>query len=348
MAIVASAIAPPNIALIKYWGMRDNLLKLPLNDSISITLDANVLSSTTTIVLGGSIRHDMFMLNGQVANDAGIHDALALIRRRLAAKYPIIKSPILAVSENNFPTAAGIASSASGFAALAKAIALALKIKDSREISIIARLGSGSACRSVLGGFVRWRRGSRKDGEDSYAVQICPPSNWPEIVDVIAITDAKRKKVSSKLGMERTASTSLLFGCRLKYANKAAEEMASAVLGKNFQRVAYLAMRDSNSMHATMLDSWPPIMYLNDACREIIEAIHQYNEKEGSIEAAYTFDAGPNAHIITTQKQAGKIASILNRVEGVQKIIISKIGEGAKEIQTPPKAMRLIGKILRI
>ena len=151
MQIMSSAIAAPNIALVKYWGKRDDMLKLPINDSVSITLDERVLSSTTTLVLGGRLAHDIFILNGKKGPDAHIAEALKLIRKRIGKKYPLVNKPILLISENNFPTAAGIASSASGFAALAQCFAGAFGIKDKREISILARLGSGSASRSVFG-----------------------------------------------------------------------------------------------------------------------------------------------------------------------------------------------------
>ncbi|HQT45469.1 MAG TPA: diphosphomevalonate decarboxylase, partial [Candidatus Micrarchaeota archaeon] len=264
MEKIVSAVSAPNIALVKYWGKRDDLLKLPINDSISITLDENTLASTTTLVLGSRLRRDMFILNKKNGPDAHIAEALMLIRKRLGGRYPLIKKPVLLVSENNFPTAAGIASSASGFAALAQAVASAFGIKDRREISILARLGSGSASRSVFGGFARWKAGVKKDGEDSYAVQISPRSRWPGIVDVVAIANPERKKVSSKEGMERTMRTSDLCRCRLDTVGKRAKRVEKAVRSRDFSSMAVDTMRDSNAMHATMLDTWPPVMYMND------------------------------------------------------------------------------------
>ncbi len=346
MQIMSSAAAAPNIALVKYWGKRDDLRKLPINDSVSITLDERELCSTTTLVLGGKIKHDIFILNGKRGPDAHISEALMLIRKRLGKKYPLIRKPVLLISQNNFPTAAGIASSASGFAALAQAVAGAFGIVDKREISILARLGSGSASRSVFGGYARWRMGKRADGEDSFAVQISPRAHWPELVDVIVISDVEKKKVSSKAGMERTLKTSELCHCRQEHIGEAVEDVTRAIRKKDFEALAFSTMRDSNAMHATMLDSWPPIIYMNDVSREVVAAIHAYNERAGSLRAAYTFDAGPNAHIITKRKEAGKIVRLLQKIKGVKKIIVSGVGDGPKQIKTPKKTELLVERIL--
>ncbi|VVB56505.1 Diphosphomevalonate decarboxylase [uncultured archaeon] len=346
METIVSSVAPPNIALIKYWGKRDDLLKLPLNDSVSITLDEKTLASTTTLVLGAKLGKDRFILNGKEGPDSHIAEALLLIRRRLGKKYPLIKKPVLLLSSNNFPTAAGIASSASGFAALAQAVAAAFGIKDKKEISILARLGSGSASRSVFGGFARWKAGRNKDGNDSHAVQIAPRSKWPEVVDVIAITNPERKKVSSKDGMERTMRTSDLCHCRLGIVGKRADAVTRAIRSRDFSTMATLTMRDSNAMHATMLDTWPPVMYMNDISRAIVYAVHEYNEKSGQTKAAYTFDAGPNAHIITTRKEAGKIARMLKKIPGVQRVIMAGVGEGSKAVETPKKTKQLLKRLL--
>ncbi len=348
MEKIVSAIAAPNIALIKYWGKRDNLLKLPLNDSISMTLDAGTLASTTTILLSDGLPRDIFVLNGQRVQDAHIAEALKLMRARLAHDHPLIDSPVLLISSNNFPTSAGIASSASGFAALAKAMGGALGIDDLRELSILARLGSGSASRSIFGGFAKWKTGKREDGEDSFAAQIAPSSHWPDLVDVIAVADAGKKKVSSKMGMERTVDTSELFDCRIKHMPASVRRVETAILENDFDALGEEIMKDSNSMHATMLESWPPVMYMNDVSRSVIEAVHEYNADAGEIRAAYTFDAGPNAHIITTQDESAKVRAMLKKISGVQKLFVSPIGEGAKSVAPDRKLAENTLKMLKI
>ncbi|MFH1306983.1 MAG: diphosphomevalonate decarboxylase, partial [Candidatus Micrarchaeota archaeon] len=184
MKISANAIAAPNIALIKYWGKRNDLLKLPLNDSVSFTLDKKKIWTRTKLIISDEFKKDDFYLNGKKCEDGNIKEWLKLVRKRLGKKYPKVKWRIKITSRNNFPSSAGIASSASGFAAASAALCSALKIKSKKEMSIIARLGSGSASRSVFGGFVRWKKGKRKDGNDSYSVQIAKKKHWNEIVDV--------------------------------------------------------------------------------------------------------------------------------------------------------------------
>jgi len=348
MSIISSSIAAPNIALVKYWGKRDNRLKLPLNDSISMTLDTNTLASKTTIMIGGRLPKDIFVLNGKKVEDAHIAEAMKLVRERLGVRYPAILSPILIISSNNFPTSAGIASSASGFAALAKAVAGAFGIVDSREISILARLGSGSASRSVFGGFAKWDAGNQADGEDCFAEQIASSSHWPGLVDVIAITDMNKKKVSSKMGMERTVDTSDLFECRLRHLPARVSRIEAAILDRDFPALGLEIMKDSNSMHATMLETWPPILYMNDVSKAVVEAVHMHNEAAREIKVAYTFDAGPNAHLITTRLEVERVKKMLRSIKGVKKVLVSPIGEGAKSVAADKKLVEKTLKQLKI
>jgi diphosphomevalonate decarboxylase len=323
-------MATPNIAVVKYWGKRDNFLNLPNNGSISVTMD-ETLSTVTSVCFDQSLRLDELTLNGKIAQvketarASKVLDAIrAKARIRLKAKV---------ASENNFPTGAGIASSASGFAALACAGADAAGLKPSaRELSIFARLGSGSACRSVLGGFVEWKMGERKDGKDSYAVQIAPATHWPSLRNVIAITDPERKKIGSAEGMELTAKTSGLYAERVKTRPKIIAMMKKAILKKDLEIFLELSMRESSHMHAVMLDSFPPITYLNDISREIMGAVHEFNSHRGKICAGYTFDAGPNAHIYTEEKYVQELKDLLCGIPGVQKIIVCGVGGGPRRL----------------
>jgi diphosphomevalonate decarboxylase len=236
-------------------------------------------------------------------------------------------------SMNNFPTAAGIASSASGFAALACAAADAAGLTaTSDDLSRFARMGSGSACRSVLGGFVEWKKGSRQDGYDSFAVQIAPASHWRELRNVIAITDAGRKLVGSDAGMQMTVSGSALYKERIRRMPRIIDGMKHAILGKDLESFLSLAMKESSNMHAVMLDSSPPIIYLNDISHRIMRAVHAYNESQGEIAAGYTFDAGPNAHVYTVEKHAKKIEKMLSEIEGVKKTIVCRAGNGPRKL----------------
>lgn len=342
----ATVVTSPNIALIKYWGKRDDLLKLPMNDSISITLDNDVLCTRTTLVVSDELKCDKFVLNGKIREDAKIAEALTLIRKRLQRQKKgfLDDEKVLLISGNNFPTSGGVASSASGFCAIAEAACAIYGITDAKELSIMARYGSGSASRSVFGGFVRWNNGTRKDGEDSFAVQIAPKSHWPEIVDVLAIISKKEKKVGSKEGMENTARQSGLLPARVEGVRERVERMQEAIMGKDLATLCELAMRDSNNMHATMLDSWPPVFYLNESSRQAIEAVHEFNS--GEIKAGYTFDAGPNAHIITTKKHEREVVWLLREVEGVGEVVCAPVGDGPAILKADKKLVdEWMGKI---
>jgi len=326
----ATHLATPNIAVVKYWGKRDSALNLPYNGSVSVTMDETV-STRTTVEFSPTLSRDIFSLNGKIAKPG----ETVRVSRVLDAvrKVAGIKTRARVASENNFPTAAGIASSASGFAALACAAADAAGLRSSsKQLSLFARMGSGSACRSVIGGFAEWRKGSRADGSDSYAVQIAPASHWQHLRNVIAITDAGRKLVGSDLGMQLTVSGSALYKERVKRMPSIIRGMKSAILSRNLPSFLTLAMKESSNMHAVMLDSTPPIMYLNDISREIMREVHLFNEEEGGIVAGYTFDAGPNAHVYTTDKHARGIARMLMGIKGVKKTLVCKPGSGPRKL----------------
>ena len=323
-------LATPNIAVVKYWGKRNNALNLPDNGSISVTMD-ETLKTITTVEFDPSLREDTLILNGKIAQ-RGETDRASKVLNAIR-KESGIRTSARVSSTNNFPTAAGIASSASGFAALACAGADAAGLSaGSKELSIFARLGSGSACRSVLGGFVEWRMGSKKDGSDSYAIQIAPASHWSEIRNVIAITNPERKKIGSAHGMEITAKTSKLYPERVRLNPKIIGMMKKAILRRDLENFLTLTMRESSHLHAVMLDSFPPIIYLNDISQEIMNAVLEYNEAKGGVCAGYTFDAGPNAHVYTTAEYEGEVREMLGGIAGVQKTIVCRPGNGPRKL----------------
>jgi len=226
------------------------------------------------------------------------------------------------VSENNFPTAAGLASSAAGFAALVQAIANLYELKDSpAELSLVARQGSGSACRSLFGGYVAWRMGSRADGSDSMAEQVATASHWPDMRALILVASVVKKGVSSTSGMQQTVATSGLFAHRVAdTVPKHMAQMEEAIKNKDFAKFAEVTMRDSNSFHSTCADTFPPIFYMNDVSRAAIRAVEAINAKAGKTIAAYTFDAGPNAVIYyleeNTEAVVGTFSGLLEGVTG--------------------------------
>jgi len=327
---ISTCEATANIAVVKYWGKRDEKLILPQEGSLSFTMDEQ-LKTRTTVAFDPSFTQDELWLNGKKMDLSDKDTAERLQQLDVIREKAGLREKAKIVSVNCFPTAAGFASSAAGLAALACAASKAAGLNlSTKELSILARLGSGSACRSVVGGFVEWKKGEKPDGSDSHAVQIAPHTHWPELRNVIGITDPSKKKVSSRAGMKQTVATSVLYKARLSYLPKLIEEVKKAVLEKNFPAFGEMIMRESNNLHSVMLDTWPPIIYLNDVSRQVIYAIHEWNQAQGEVKAAYTFDAGPNPHVYTTADYAEEIQKLLREIEGIQKTMVCKIGSGPK------------------
>ncbi|XP_060734822.1 diphosphomevalonate decarboxylase [Tachysurus vachellii] len=302
--------APVNIAVIKYWGKRDEELILPINSSLSVTLHQDQLKTTTTVACSRNFQEDRIWLNGKEEdiNQPRLQSCLCEIRR-LARKRRNDEDPNAEItlshrvhicSVNNFPTAAGLASSAAGYACLVYSLSRLLGVDA--ELSVVARQGSGSACRSIYGGFVQWKMGERQDGTDSVAEQVAPETHWPELRVLVLVVSAERKHVGSTSGMQTSVQTSALLKHRADRVVPARmDDMIRAVQGRDFATFAELTMKDSNQFHATCLDTFPPIFYLNDISCRVINLVHRYNQHYTETRVAYTFDAGPNAVIYLLQ-----------------------------------------------
>ncbi|KAF6814474.1 diphosphomevalonate decarboxylase [Colletotrichum sojae] len=328
----ASTTAPVNIAVVKYWGKRDPKLNLPTNSSLSVTLSQSDLRTLTTASCSAAYTDgDSLILNGEASDISGARTQACFreLRARRAAleaantALPNLSAlPLKIVTENNFPTAAGLASSAAGFAALVRAIADLYELPDSpAELSIVARQGSGSACRSLFGGYVAWRMGEAADGSDSKADLVAEASHWPEMRALILVVSAAKKGVSSTSGMQQTVATSGLFKQRVaEVVPKHMGEMEDAIARRDFAKFAEVTMKDSNSFHSSCSDTYPPIFYMNDVSRAAIRAVEQINTAAGETVAAYTFDAGPNAVIYYLEKDTetvvGAFSSLLTSVTG--------------------------------
>ncbi|KAA1471721.1 Diphosphomevalonate decarboxylase [Dentipellis sp. KUC8613] len=323
----ATVSAPVNIACIKYWGKRDTKLILPTNSSLSVTLDQDHLRSTTTSRADASFKQDQLWLNGKVdeikegGRLATCISEMKRLRREFEEKNPnepkISSFHVHISSINNFPTAAGLASSAAGFAALVSSLAALYNLPATpSELSLIARQGSGSACRSLFGGFVAWQMGEKADGSDSYAVEVAPREHWPDIHALICVVSDTKKGTSSTSGMQRTVETSPLLQHRINYVvPERMKAISKAILEKDFDTFARITMQDSNQFHAVALDTDPPIFYMNDVSRSIIALITEYNrasvESGGKIKAAYTYDAGPNAVIYAPKENIKEIVELI-------------------------------------
>jgi diphosphomevalonate decarboxylase len=218
-------------------------------------------------------------------------------------------------SHNNFPTAAGLASSASGFAALVSSLAALYALPATpSELSLIARQGSGSACRSLMGGFVAWEMGQAADGSDSLAVEVAPRAHWPDLHALICVVSDDKKGTSSTSGMQRTVDTSALLQHRIKHVVPARmAAISAAIRARDFPEFARITMADSNQFHAVALDTAPPIFYMNDVSRALIALVEEYNRAAGTPKAAYTFDAGPNAVIYAPAPHMREIIALVHR-----------------------------------
>ncbi len=292
----ATAIASPNIALIKYWGNRDTHLRLPANGSISMTLGG--LETRTRVTFDPSRSSDLILLNGLPAGEAAaarISQHLDRIRdlARLSAHAEVS-------SQSNFPGSAGIAASAAGFAALTAAGCAAAGLDLSApQLSRLARLGSGSACRSVYGGFVEWLRG--ESDADSYAVPLAPADHW-DLVDLVAVVSREPKSVASSEG-HALAATSPLQPARVADTPRRLLACRQAIVERDFDRLAEVVEHDSLLMHAVMFTSRPALVYWTPATLELLLAIAAWRQQ--GLPVCATVDAGPNVHCLCPAEAAG-------------------------------------------
>lgn len=318
----ATARANTNIALIKYWGKRDEKLFLPMNSSLSITLDR--FYSTTTVEFTEELKEDKFILNNNIGSNEDrnkVSNFLTKIRNIAGTKlYANI------ITENNVPTAAGFASSASGFAALTAAATKALRLELSEaELSVIARQGSGSACRSIYGGYVEWDMGTRSDGMDSMAKQILDEKEW-KLTILSAIVATGIKKVSSREGMKRTVITSPFYKGWIDTVSYDLDEAKLAIKERDFQRLGEVMESNALRMHATMLGAKPPILYWESGTVEVMNCITEL--RLSGIPAYFTIDAGANVKILCLPEYEEKIKKALQELKGVLQVITCYPGQG--------------------
>ena len=317
----SSSLSHPNIAFIKYWGNRDNALRIPANGSISMNLAS--LETRTTVEAGPDFQSDSLTLNGR--KETGT--ALERVQVFMGMLREMSDKPYFArvSSKNNFPLSAGIASSAAAFAALAAAGSKAFGLELSEEeLSMLARRGSGSASRSIPGGFVEWHAG-KKDA-DSFAESIAPAEHW-ELWDCVAVVTDQPKKTGSTEG-HLQAGTSPLQAARVQDAPRRLEICRSAILKKDFEALADIIELDSNLMHAVMMTSQPSLMYWSPKSLEIMLEVAKWRKK--GIPAAYTLDAGPNVHVICTRKYASRVRARLEMTPGVAWVLSSGVGSGVQ------------------
>ena len=318
----ATARAHTNIALIKYWGKRDESLFLPMNNSLSITLDK--FHTTTSVEFCPCLPADLFIMNNQLTSGtemSKITHFLDRIRDMSGKRWHAVVH-----STNNFPTAAGFASSASGYAALTaaatKAIGLDLGYK---ALSQLARLGSGSACRSIYGGYVEWQKGEKSDGTDSFAKPVLEGGNWDLSIVSVLVTDAP-KKVSSREGMKRTVETSPFYSSWLESVETDFLNAKEALSQHDFELLGSIVESNALKMHATTLGATPPFMYWNSATLDVIQEVQSL--RSGGIQAYFTIDAGPNVKVLCQPKDEQAVKEALGNLPNVQHTYLCHPGPG--------------------
>lgn len=319
----ASAVASPNIALIKYWGNRDHELRLPSNGSISLTLGG--LETRTTVTFDETLPFDRLTVDGsQPNNSALVRVSEHLDRIRHLAG---IHTPARVESRNNFPTGVGIASSASAFAALTLAGTAAADLSlNPKELSRLARLGSGSACRSIFGGYVEWYVGETH--ADSHAEPLAPPEHW-DLIDLIAVISREHKGIGSTQG-HTLADTSPLQSARVTDALRRLNICRDALLHRDFPTLASVVEQDSNLMHAVMFTSIPALIYWSPTTIEVMQAVTTWRAE--GLEVCYTIDAGPNVHCLCTKQYADQVEERLGHLPGVIDLLRAHPGGPASVI----------------
>ncbi len=319
MATSATARAGANIALVKYWGKRDARLNLPAAGSLSITLAG--LETLTTVTLAPELAADEFRLDGRLAEADSITRVLDLLRPSAGPRCRV-------ESANNFPTGAGLASSASGFAALVVAAASVFERKlGSRELSVIARQGSGSAARSLFGGFCEMHAGESPDGEDCHAEGLFEPAHWPLEV-VVAITDRGQKAVSSRDGMNRTMATSPYYRAWVETVPGDLALARRAIADRDFEALAAVAESSALKMHASALAASPGLLYWNAASMACLHAVRQL--RAAGVPVFFTVDAGPQVKAVCLPEAAGQVAETLTSLAGVTDVLRTPLGPGAR------------------
>ncbi len=306
----AEQFAPSNIALCKYWGKRDRELNLPINASLSVSLDY-LGSHTRLIPIEAQV--DEVWLNGQQLQPGAkfsqkVSEFIDLFRRDQDLYFRV-------ETRNNIPTAAGLASSASGFAALTLALndALALELPP-EHLSILARMGSGSACRSLFTGFVEWEMGQREDGLDSHGVQL--DQTWPGFCIGLVEIDAGEKATDSRSGMQRTVETAHLYQSWPLQAAADLSKLQQAIAERDFALLGQTAEQNALSMHATMIASWPPLLYWQPESVAAMQKVWQLREQ--GLQVYFTMDAGPNLKLLFQHQDRDTLLQHFPNLETVE------------------------------
>ena len=322
----ATARAHPNIALVKYWGKRDPFRIRPHQSSLSVTLAP--LEVVTTVEFGGPA--DSVTLHGTEARGKERARVLGLLER-VRAETPGALGPVRVDSRGNFPMAAGLASSAAGFAALALAGRAAAGLStEAAAVSRLAREGSGSACRSIQGGVCIWNRGSREDGQDSLATQAFSERHWPELRLLVAVLSRAEKEVGSRDGMAQTVETSPYYPAWVKDAEAEIPRATAAIAARDLETLGALSERNAWRMHATAFATDPPLCYLLPGTLALILALPVARRR--GVPVWFTLDAGPNPVLLTLASHEAEVER-LARDAGAVEVVRCRPGGDARLVE---------------
>jgi diphosphomevalonate decarboxylase len=316
--------AHANIALAKYWGKADVARNLPAVPSLSLTL-AN-MRTTTEVVFSSSLDADELVLGGAPQLGKPLARASRLLGevRGLAGVSTFARVR----SSNDFPTASGLASSASGFAALALAAVRALELPLPIErVSALARAASASAARSLFGGFVELGASAES------AARVAPPEHWP-LSMLVAVTSEAAKDTGSTDGMQHTARTSPYYPAWVSDAPRLFAEVKSAVLARDFERLAPAAEQSALAMHASMLAASPALIYFRPATLAVIEVVRAARKR--GVPACFTIDAGPHVKVLVEPAHVASMKDLLSGVDGVLRVLESTPGPDAAVLAELP------------
>lgn len=320
------ARAYTNIALIKYWGKKNEELILPMNNSLSLTLDA--FYTKTEVIFSDSYMVDEFYLDGTLQDEKAtkkVSQFLDLFRKEAGLS---LKASV--ISQNFVPTAAGLASSASGLAALAGACNTALKLGlDDLSLSRFARRGSGSACRSIFGGFVEWEKGH--DDLSSYAKPVPSDSFEDDLAMVFVLINDQKKEVSSRNGMRRTVETSSFYQGWLDSVEGDLYQLKQAIKTKDFQLLGETMERNGLKMHGTTLAAQPPFTYWSPDSLKAMDAVRQLR-KQG-IPCYFTMDAGPNVKVLVENSHLSEVQETFTKLFSKEQVITAHAGPGIAIIE---------------
>ncbi len=317
----ATAVGPANIALIKYWGKKDEIWRIPENGSISINLSN--LTTTTTVEFADTFSSDRVIVNEKLLSSQQLSRVIKHIDR--IRKLAGSNQKARVVSTFNFPMATGLSSSASGFAALTVAGVKAAGLHFSeKELSILARIGSGSACRSIPSGFVEWLDGDTN--ETSYAISIFPPGYW-DIVDLAVVVSEDVKEVPSSQG-QKLHATSPFFATRLRYIDEKIAQMKQLIKNRNFLQFGELVESEALELHAIMLTSQPSLIYWTSGTLALMKLTKIWRSE--GLPVYFTINTGQNIHLLCEGKNAAILKLKLQKLDFVKQIIVNQPAVGAR------------------